>query len=92
MEIQGQEFLKTLFAYFSYPATFVAFNYGKGSKLAKISGIEVRKLTNDFGKRRRDDLVAQLVEHYTFNVRVLGSNPSGITRARDSSFFMPDYQ
>lgn len=25
------------------------------------------------------DLVAQLVEHYTFNVRVLGSNPSGIT-------------
>jgi hypothetical protein len=26
------------------------------------------------------DLVAQLVEHYTFNVRVLGSNPSGITQ------------
>ena len=26
-----------------------------------------------------EDLVAQLVEHYTFNVRVLGSNPSGIT-------------
>ena len=25
------------------------------------------------------DSVAQLVEHYTFNVRVLGSNPSGIT-------------
>ncbi len=25
------------------------------------------------------DLVAQSVEHYTFNVRVLGSNPSGIT-------------
>lgn len=25
------------------------------------------------------DSVAQLVEHNTFNVRVLGSNPSGIT-------------
>ena len=25
------------------------------------------------------DSVAQLVEHYTFNVVVLGSNPSGIT-------------
>ena len=25
------------------------------------------------------DSVAQLVEHYTFNVGVLGSNPSGIT-------------
>jgi hypothetical protein len=27
----------------------------------------------------RLDSVAQLVEHYTFNVGVLGSNPSGIT-------------
>ena len=26
------------------------------------------------------DSVAQLVEQYTFNVRVLGSNPSGITK------------
>ena len=26
-----------------------------------------------------DDSVAQLVEHYTFNVGVLGSSPSGIT-------------
>ena len=26
-----------------------------------------------------NDSVAQLVEHYTFNVGVLGSNPSGIT-------------
>jgi hypothetical protein len=30
-------------------------------------------------KRRNYDSVAQSVEHYTFNVRVLGSNPSGIT-------------
>lgn len=31
------------------------------------------------------DLVAQLVEHYTFNVRVLGSNPSGITKRPPTS-------
>ena len=30
-------------------------------------------------KLRLDDSVAQLVEQYTFNVWVLGSNPSGIT-------------
>ena len=30
-------------------------------------------------ERIRVDLVAQLVEHYTFNVGVLGSSPSGIT-------------
>ena len=30
--------------------------------------------------QKRDDSVAQLVEHYTFNVGVLGSSPSGITR------------
>ena len=29
---------------------------------------------------KKDDSVAQLVEHYTFNVVVLGSNPSGITK------------
>ncbi len=28
----------------------------------------------------RDDLVAQLVEQYTFNVWVLGSSPSQITK------------
>ena len=28
------------------------------------------------------DSIAQLVEQYTFNVWVLGSNPSGITRVR----------
>jgi hypothetical protein len=32
----------------------------------------------------RKDSVAQLVEQYTFNVWVLGSNPSGITK-----FFFP---
>ncbi len=30
--------------------------------------------------KKGTDSVAQLVEHYTFNVVVLGSNPSGITR------------
>ena len=31
--------------------------------------------------QNKDDSVAQLVEHYTFNVVVLGSNPSGITNS-----------
>ena len=31
-------------------------------------------------KNKRDDLVAQLVEHNTFNVGALGSSPSGITK------------
>lgn len=30
-------------------------------------------------KNGENDLVAQLVEQYTFNVRVLGSSPSGVT-------------
>ena len=30
----------------------------------------------------QDDLVAQLVEQYTFNVWALGSSPSGITRKK----------
>jgi hypothetical protein len=32
-------------------------------------------------KEKQNDSVAQLVEHYTFNVGVLGSNPSGITNS-----------
>ena len=35
--------------------------------------------------QKRDDSVAQLVEHDTFNVGVLGSSPSGITKASDFS-------
>ena len=34
---------------------------------------------------KRNDSVAQLVEHYTFNVVVLGSNPSGITKYEKAS-------
>ena len=33
--------------------------------------------------RLPNDSVAQLVEQYTFNVWVLGSNPSGITKEAD---------
>jgi hypothetical protein len=39
-------------------------------------------LRSDFNNP--DDSVAQLVEHYTFNVGVLGSNPSGITARQKS--------
>ena len=28
---------------------------------------------------KKEDLLAQLVEHYTFNVGVTGSNPVGVT-------------
>src|SRR5258706_2532042 len=35
------------------------------------------------GLRWMIDSIAQLVEHYTFNVRVLGSNPSGITTMKN---------
>ena len=31
-------------------------------------------------KQKRNDSVAQLVEQYTFNVWVLGSSPSGVTK------------
>ena len=34
------------------------------------------------------DLVAQLVEHNTFNVGALGSSPSGITKALSGSYFL----
>ena len=33
-------------------------------------------------KQTDNDSVAQLVEQYTFNVWVLGSNPSGITKGK----------
>ena len=41
---------------------------------------------------KNNDSVAQLVEQYTFNVWVLGSNPSGITEKSNSkrvAFFVP---
>jgi hypothetical protein len=34
------------------------------------------------GRKEGNDSVAQLVEQYTFNVWVLGSNPSGITKEK----------
>jgi hypothetical protein len=41
------------------------------------------------------ELVAQLVEHYTFNVGVLGSSPSGFTKKEairnDGLFFYAAY-
>ena len=40
--------------------------------------------------RKENDFVAQLVEHNTFNVGVLGSSPSGITKnhSEKSGFFV----
>ena len=45
---------------------------------ARNQGSEGNQAFRNCGK----DSVAQLVEHYTFNVVVLGSNPSGITRTK----------
>ena len=39
------------------------------------------------GRARKYDSVAQLVEQYTFNVWVLGSNPSGITETSSKGRF-----
>ncbi len=39
--------------------------------------IPIRKAT--FSDRKTEDSLAQLVEHNTFNVGVLGSNPKRIT-------------
>ena len=43
---------------------------------------------------KRVDLVAQLVEQYTFNVWALGSSPSGITeiKPRKRLFFIGVFQ
>jgi len=35
-------------------------------------------------EKKRNDLVAQLVEHITFNDGALGSSPSGITKSYNS--------
>ena len=64
----------------------------KGLKTAlKSFGIIGLRLYFCTPKKRRDDLVAQLVEQYTFNVWALGSSPSGITKVKPvyQAFFMP---
>ena len=44
--------------------------------------LEAFERNEDIGNEGlRDDLVAQLVEQYTFNVWALGSSPSGITES-----------
>ena len=45
--------------------------------------LEAFERNEDIGNEGlRDDLVAQLVEQYTFNVWALGSSPSGITKQK----------
>ena len=47
--------------------------------------LEAFERNEDIGNEGlRDDLVAQLVEQYTFNVWALGSSPSGITKNRSN--------
>ncbi len=52
--------------------------------------ISLHRFKNDIGNVSRfivADSVAQLVEQYTFNVWVLGSNPSRVTNLLKSKFF-----
>ena len=54
--------------------------------------LEAFERNEDIGNEGlRDDLVAQLVEQYTFNVWALGSSPSGITKKLpfQEAFFFP---
>jgi hypothetical protein len=53
--------------------------------ISVFSNLDAQYLNKNYtfatpNKGKTNDSVAQLVEHYTFNVVVLGSNPSGITR------------
>ena len=38
--------------------------------------------SSTFAPAKKDDLVAQQVEHHTFNVGVLGSSPSQVTKRK----------
>ena len=56
--------------------------FKKGFGKVNIASIfALPKSTLGLQLKCRLDSVAQLVEHYTFNVGVLGSNPSGITKS-----------
>ena len=50
-------------------------NFFAEASVGKRSGLSKQGTA----KKAKVDLVAQLVEHNTFNVRALGSSPSGIT-------------
>ena len=56
----------------------------KGSRnfnsLFFIINLEIKDCWHIFALLKTDDSVAQLVEHNTFNVGVLGSSPSWITK------------
>jgi hypothetical protein len=70
------------FVLFSYPVTFVASITEKRFNKASSKLLRSRSSTLEAEQKDiwyKNDSVAQLVEQYTFNVWVLGSNPSGIT-------------
>ena len=56
----------------------------KGSRnfnsLFFMNNLEIKDCWHIFALLKTDDSVAQLVEHNTFNVGVLGSSPSWITK------------
>jgi hypothetical protein len=79
-------------------------HFGKRTTIEKKNKMREMKInetmTLDFKRRNLylhsvlGDLVAQLVEHFTFNERVLGSNPSQVTKKSKLltwTFFMPQF-
>ena len=47
----------------------------------------IKRSLTSWKEVKNDDSVAQQVEHDTFNVGVLGSNPSGITKGNIQQVF-----
>ena len=66
--------------YFWYKSHEPVFLHSQKMADFRRQGLGFKMLAPKFRRRARiKDLVAQLVEHNTFNVGALGSSPSGIT-------------
>ncbi len=61
-------------------ATKLVFYFGKTKIILTFAPPKTEMPSADGFRFGDGDLVAQLVEHNTFNVGVLGSSPSGITK------------
>ena len=51
-----------------------------------MNNLEIKDCWHIFALLKTDDSVAQLVEHNTFNVGVLGSSPRRITKGKEFIF------
>ena len=67
-------------------ATKLVFYFGKTKIILTFAPPKTEMPSADGFRFGDGDLVAQLVEHNTFNVGVLGSSPSGITESQATDF------